>query len=124
MTAKFFIRIKLGTDKCATVAFKGGALDHEENMDVNSAEGISVLESKNFYQYLGVAECQGPDHPCAKENLRYTHRLRKILRSRINAKNKMTAIGTWVISVIRYSFCVVTGEWTRLGHWIPKPASC
>jgi hypothetical protein len=44
-----------------------------------------------------------------KERLKkeYTRRLRMILKSELNAKNKTTAIGALAVSVLRYSFGII-----------------
>jgi hypothetical protein len=44
-----------------------------------------------------------------KERLKeeYTRRLRMVLKSELNAKNKITAIGTLAVPVLRYSFGII-----------------
>jgi hypothetical protein len=44
-----------------------------------------------------------------KERLKkeYTRRLRMILKSELNAKNKITAIGALAVPVLRYSFGMI-----------------
>jgi hypothetical protein len=44
-----------------------------------------------------------------KERLKkkFTRRLRMILKSELNAKNKITAIGALAVTVLRYSFGII-----------------
>jgi hypothetical protein len=44
-----------------------------------------------------------------KESLKkeYTRRLRMILKSELNAKNKITAVGVLAIPVLKYSFGII-----------------
>jgi len=48
-------------------------------------------------------------HQPTKEKLKkeYTRRLRMILKSKLNAKNKITAIEALAIPILRYSFCII-----------------
>jgi hypothetical protein len=40
-------------------------------------------------------------------NKKYTRRLRMILKSELNTKNKITAIGTLAVPVLRYSSGII-----------------
>jgi hypothetical protein len=40
-------------------------------------------------------------------NKEYTRRLRMILKSELNSRNKITAIGTLAVPVLRYSFDII-----------------
>jgi len=47
-----------------------------------------------------------------KERLKkeYTRRLRMIVKSKMNAKNEITAIGALAVPVLRYSFGIINGR--------------
>jgi hypothetical protein len=59
-----------------------------------------------MYSYLGTEESEGIQQQQMKERLKkeYTRRLRMILKSELNAENKITAVGALAIPVLRYSF--------------------
>jgi hypothetical protein len=59
--------------------------------------------------YLGIEESDGIQHQQMKERLKkeYTRRLRRMLKSELNAKNKITTIGTLAVPVLRCSFGVI-----------------
>ncbi len=66
---------------------------------------------KNWTQgkYLGIGESYDIQHKNEKEKLKkeYFRRLRLILGTELNAKNKIQAIGSLAVPVLRYSFGIV-----------------
>jgi hypothetical protein len=62
-----------------------------------------------MYKYLGIEESEGIQHQKMKERLKqeYRRRLRMILKSELNARNKITAIGAIAVPVLRYSFGII-----------------
>jgi hypothetical protein len=61
------------------------------------------LEQGKSYKYLGIEGSEGIQHQQMKERLKqeYIRRLRMILKSELNAKNKITAIGALAVPVLR-----------------------
>ena len=100
-----------GLEKCAKVTFKGGKLIQVQNLMIDATREIQELEQGETYKYLGIEEKDGIQHQQMKERLQqeYRRRLRIVLRSELNAKNKITATGALVVPVLRYSF-EITGE--------------
>jgi hypothetical protein len=66
-------------------------------------------ETMKAYKYLGVEENHNIEHKNEKEKLKkeYVRRLRLILNTELSAKNKMQAIGSLVVPVLRYSFGII-----------------
>ena len=54
-----------------------------------------------MYRYLGIEESEGIQHQQTKERLKkeYSRRLRMILKSELNDRNKITAIGALAVPV-------------------------
>jgi hypothetical protein len=77
------IHMEFGLEKCAKIAFKS--------------------------KYLGIEESEGIQHQKMKERLKreYNRRLRMILKSELNARNKITTIGALAVPVLRYSFGII-----------------
>jgi hypothetical protein len=92
-------------DKCAKVVFKKGKLVQSQNLVVDSNRVIQELEQGKTYKYLGTEESDGTQHQQMEGRLKdeYTRRLRMILKSELNTKNKITAIGALAVPVLRYS---------------------
>jgi hypothetical protein len=101
--------VQFGLDKCAKIVFKIGKLLHSQSLVVDINREIQELEHGNTYKYLGIEESNGIQHQQRKERLKKecTRRLRMILKSELNAKNKITAIGALAIPVLRYSFGMI-----------------
>jgi hypothetical protein len=73
---------------------------------------IQELEQGKTYKYLGIEESEGIQHQQTKERLKqeYRRRLRMILKSELNARNKITAIGAIAVPVLRYRFGIINGR--------------
>jgi hypothetical protein len=70
---------------------------------------IQELEQGKPYKYLGIEESEGIQHQQMKERLKqeYRRRLRMILKSELNARNKITATGALAVPVLRHSFGII-----------------
>jgi hypothetical protein len=58
---------------------------------------------------LGIEESEDIQHQQMKDRFKqeYNRRLRIILKSELNARNKITAIGALAVRVLRYSFGII-----------------
>jgi hypothetical protein len=76
-------------------------------IDINRE--IQELEQGKTYKCLGIKESEGIQHQQMKERLKgeYNRRLRMILKSELNARNKITAIGALAVPVLIYSFGII-----------------
>ena len=73
---------------------------------------IKVLSLEESYKYLGVQQAEDVKHCQVKKqtSAKYTNRVRKILKSRLNGGNTIQAINNWAVPVIRYTADIV--DWT------------
>jgi hypothetical protein len=73
---------------------------------IDNNREIQELEQGKTYKYLGIEEGEGIHHQQMKDRLKqeFNRRLRMVLKSELNARNKITAIGALVVPVLRYSF--------------------
>jgi hypothetical protein len=103
------IHMEFRFDKCAKIVFKKGKLVHSQNLVVDIAREIHKLQQGKTYKYLVAEESDGIQHQQIKEKLKkeYTRRLRVIVKSELNAKNKTTSIGALAVPVLRYSFGII-----------------
>ena len=76
---------------------------------IDTNREIQELEKGKTYRYLGIEESECIQHQQMKERLKqeYSRRLRMILKSELNARNKITAIGALAVPVLRYSFGIM-----------------
>ena len=117
-TVKAFIDdigMEFGLDKCAKATFKRGKLVTSENIELSDDTIIMQLDQEGTYKYLGVNEGDGVQHSKMKEKIRKEciRRVRSILKTELNSKNKLTAINTLAIPVVTYSFNVI--NWNLRG---------
>ena len=70
---------------------------------------IKELDPRKVYKYLGIEESFDIQHKNEKEKLKkeYLRRLRLVLSTELSAKNKIQAIGSLAVPVLRYSFRII-----------------
>jgi hypothetical protein len=103
------IHMEFGLKKCAKITLKRGKLIHLQNLMIDIDIEIQELEQGKTNKYLWIEESEGIQHQQTKERLKqeYRRRLRMILKSELNARNKITAIGALAVPVLRYRFGII-----------------
>ncbi|KAF2891466.1 hypothetical protein ILUMI_14707, partial [Ignelater luminosus] len=103
------IGTEMGLEKCAKVTFKRGERVKSEGIEVGDSDLIKELGENETYKYLGMNESRGIDETQVKDRLRreYIMRVRKVLKSELNSRDKMLVIGEIAVPVLQYSFGVV-----------------
>ena len=73
---------------------------------------IKELQQEDSYKYLGINEAEGIQHAKMKEKIRreYYRRVRLILKSELNAINRIAAINSLAVPVITYSMNVINWQ--------------
>ncbi len=106
------IDIKFGLEKCAKATLKRGKLIKNTNTILDKETEIRELEQTQTYKYLGINEIDRVQHTQMKEKVRkeYYRRIRLILKTELNAKNKIIGINTLAVPVISYSYNIL--NWT------------
>ena len=74
-----------------------------ERINLLNSEVMNEVE-KEGYTYLGIVELDKIKENEMKEKTikEYKRRFRLVLKSKINRKNKLTAINAWAMAVFRY----------------------
>ena len=64
---------------------------------------IIIINQEGVYKYLGVDESDGIQHSKMKEKMRkeYNRRVRLILRTELNRRNKIEAINSLAVPVVQ-----------------------
>ena len=101
-----------GLEKCAKVSFKKRKLVSTESIEINDDTAIQELNQEEAYKYLGVDESDGIQHSTMKEKIRkeYNRRVRLILRTELNGRNKVEAINSLAVPVVQYILGLLTGK--------------
>ena len=103
------IGMEFGLDKCAKASFKRGKLSTTDNIFLDDDTIIKELDQESTYKYLDVNEGDGIQHAKMKEKIRKEclRRVRSIMKTELNSKNRITAINTIAIPVVSYSFNII-----------------
>ena len=86
----------------AKAHFERGKLASTGNIVINDDTEVQELDQEEVYKYLGVDENDGIQHSKMKEKIRkeYNRRVRLILRTELNGRNKVEAINSLGVPVI------------------------
>ena len=96
------IGMEFGLEKCAKASFKKGKLASTGNIITDEYTDTEELNQEGIYKYLGVDESDGIQHSKMKEKIRkeYLRRVRLILRTELNGKNKIEAVNSLAVPVV------------------------
>jgi len=113
------INMNFGLEKCARICLKRGRVQSKMHIGNTFENDIKELDPRKAYKYLGIEENFDIQHKNEKEKLKkeYLRRLRLVLGTELSAKNKIQAIGSLAVPVLRYSFGIVNwhqGELQKL----------
>ena len=102
------IGMKFGLDKCSKCSIRKGRKVGGE--DISTEEGpILDLASDSTYKYLGIEENSSIEQGRMREKLErdYLTRVKKICKTELTPKNKITAINQLAIPVLTYGFGII-----------------
>jgi hypothetical protein len=118
MTVKEYadnMNMKFGLDKCKVVIVRKGRLHCEaEDFQVGENETIEALkEPEDSYKYLGILQLNDIKNSAVKEKTtaEYKRRVKAILRTELRGKNKIEAINSLAIPVVRYTGGII--KWNK-----------
>ena len=102
------IGMEFGLKKCGVVSLKRGKLTKFEGIELPNQEVMKEVDG-NGYTYLGVLELDEIKEKEMKSKVvtEYKRRLRAVLKSKLNGKNKIQAINTWAVALIRYGAGII-----------------
>ena len=88
-----------------------------EGIKLPNSELMKKVE-KEGYTYLGIVELDKIKENEMKEKTtkEYKRRLRLVLKSKLNGKNKITAINAWAVAAFRYGAGILQWKEGELKH--------
>ena len=100
--------MKFGLRKCGVVILKKGRLVKFDGIHLPNQEIMKEVD-ENGYTYLGILELDEiKEHEMKiKVTAEYKRRLRLILKSELNGKNKIQANITWEVALLRYGAGII-----------------
>ena len=105
------IGMEFGTEKCAMLIMKSGKRQLTDGMELPNKDKIKTLAENETYKYLGILETDTIKQAEMKIQKEYIRRTRKLLETKLNSRNLIKGINTWVVPLIRYSGPFL--KWTR-----------
>ena len=113
-------QMTFGLDKCATVNIRNGKVIQSNGVDIDRDTHIRNIDAEETYRYLGMEEFGVIRQQLMKERIKkeYYHRIKRILKTQLNAKNKILAINSLALPVISYSYGMI--EWLIYKYSIGK----
>ena len=98
--------MEFGLDKCAKASFVTDKKVSAEGIPLNDNQVIQDLDQAETYKYLGMEEGEEVQHHKMKVEIRkeYNRTIKLVLKSELNARNKIAAINTLAVPVILYSY--------------------
>lgn len=106
------MKMTFGIQKCKILHIQKGKWSQGENIQTNTQGVIETMVTEETYKYLGVKQNTKINQKDTKEHLvvLYKTRLKRILRTKLNAKNLSKAVNTYAVPVLTYSFGII--KWT------------
>ena len=95
--------MSFGLKKCGVVILKTGKVVKFDGIHLPNQKIMKEVD-ENGYAYLDILEWdEKKEHEMnIKVTIEYKRRLRLILKSKLNGKNKIQAVNTWVVALLRY----------------------
>ena len=103
------INMECGINKCAKISIIKGKQKPSQEIQIDHNTTIKELDRDQIYKYLGIAEAAGLDHKLIRNKTKkeYIDRLKRILKTNLTAKNKITAINQLAVPAIQYTFGII-----------------
>ena len=110
------IKMSFGLDKCNKITIKRGKPTMQPDILLYDGEVIKELDNTEIYKYLGVDENSGICLKQMKTKVKneYFHRIKKILKTKLNGKNIITAINSFAMPALSYGFAILDWSITEL----------
>ena len=97
--------VEFGIKKCGVLVLKRGKVDKAKSKDLNLPNGkLMKTIDEEGYKYLGILEYDKVKEKEMKTEFvrEYKRRIRLILISKFNGKNKIKAINSWAVAIMTY----------------------
>ena len=107
--------MEFGLKRCEVATLKKGKLVKFDGIFLPNNEIMKEADEKG-YTYLGILELDQIKEYEIKNKVttEYKRRLRQILKSKLNGKNKIQAINTWAVALLRYGAGIINWKVAEL----------
>ena len=103
---------EFGIKKCGVIIMNRGKVKPTDGIELPSSEKIREIE-EDGYKYLGILEYDRIKEQEIKDKFwnEYFRRAKLILNSKLNGRNKIMALNTWAVSILRYGAGIL--KWNK-----------
>ena len=100
--------MQFGIKKCVVVHLKRGKLSKTAGIELVNGEKIKEVNDEG-YKYLGILELDRLKEEEMKTTFQkeYFRRVRLIMQSKLNGRNKIKSINTWAVSLVSYGAGII-----------------
>ena len=98
-----YVGMQFGIKKCGVLAMERIKVIRTDSIRLPDGQDMKGIDESG-YKYLGILQTDKIKEKEMKGKFRkeYLRRLRLILRSKLNGRNKIIAVNTWAVSIMRY----------------------
>ena len=106
------IGMEFGVKKCGVIIMNRAKVKSTVGIELPSAEKIREIE-EGGYKYLRTLEYDNVKEQEMKDKFRneYFRRTKLILKGKLNGRNKIMALNTWAVSILRYGAGIL--KWNK-----------
>ena len=106
------IGMEFGIKKCGVLVLQKGKVKQMHGIELPNGEVMKKIDEEG-YKYLGIVEYDKikESEMRSKFKKEYLRRIRLVLKSKLNGKNKIAGINTWAISMLRYGAGII--KWSK-----------
>ena len=92
--------MEFGIEKCALLVMKSGKRHITDGIELPNQDKVRTLAENETYKYLGILEADTIKQVKMKNKIpkEYLRRTRKLFETKLNSKNLIKGITTWVVS--------------------------
>ncbi|XP_039892266.1 uncharacterized protein LOC120736309 [Simochromis diagramma] len=93
--------MSFGLEECSQMVTKRGKVVGTKGIKLPKS---NIADTEDSYKYLGIPQANGNYEEAARKaaTTKYLQRVRQVLKSQLNGKNKIWAINTYALPVIRH----------------------
>ena len=109
------IGMEFGIEKCGILTMKRGKIIKSEGIKLPDGKVMKQI-GREGYTYLGIIELDKIKETEMKKKItkEYKRRQRFILKSKLNGRNKVTAINIWAVAIFRYGAGIIQWKASEL----------
>ena len=109
------IGMGFGIKNCVVIIMNIGKVKSTDGIELPTGEKIREI-GEDGYIYLGILERDEVKEQEMKDKFKneYFRRTKLILKSKLNGRNKIMAMNTWTVSILRYGAGILKWDKTEL----------